>query len=108
MSLLAESMVCDGAMNVYHCRNLYICCTQVVRARLQQRQAQNRAVQYRDGLATFRLILQREGAGGLYKGLGPTVLGVMPQSAISFLVYEMVMQLLETEVFRNLEQSWGH
>ena len=84
------------------------CYAQVVRARLQQRQAQNRAVQYRDGLATFRLILQREGAGGLYKGLLPNVLRVMPQSAITFLVYEKVMQLLEAEVFRNLERSWGH
>ncbi|KAL3144844.1 hypothetical protein ABBQ38_001950 [Trebouxia sp. C0009 RCD-2024] len=81
--------------------------SQVVRARLQQRQAQNRAVQYRDGLATFRLILQREGAGGLYKGLVPNVLRVMPQSAITFLVYEKVMQLLEADVFRNLEQKWG-
>lgn len=80
---------------------------QVVRARLQQRQAHNRAVQYRDGLATFKLILQREGAGGLYKGLVPNVLRVMPQSAITFLVYEKVMQLLEADVFRSLEQSWG-
>ncbi|KAL0028967.1 hypothetical protein WJX77_008705 [Trebouxia sp. C0004] len=62
--------------------------SQVVRARLQQRQAHNRAVQYRDGLATFKLIMQREGTGGLYKGLVPNVLRVMPQSAITFLVYE--------------------
>jgi len=81
---------------------------QVVRARLQQRQAHNRAVQYRDGLATFKLIMQREGTGGLYKGLVPNVLRVMPQSAITFLVYEKVMQLLEAEVFRNLEKSWAH
>lgn len=59
-------------------------------------------------MATFRLILQREGAGGLYKGLVPNVLRVMPQSAITFLVYEKVMQMLEAEVFRNLERSWGH
>lgn len=59
-------------------------------------------------MATFRLVLQREGAGGLYKGLVPNVLRVMPQSAITFLVYEKVMQMLEAEVFRNLERSWGH
>lgn len=81
--------------------------SQVVRARLQQRQAHNRAVQYRDGLATLKLIMQREGTGGLYKGLVPNVLRVMPQSAITFLVYEKVMQLLEAEVFRNLEKSWA-
>ncbi len=79
-----------------------------MRARLQQRQAHNRAVQYRDGLATFKLIMQRESTGGLYKGLVPNVLRVMPQSAITFLVYEKVMQLLEAEVFRNLEKSWAH
>jgi len=65
-------------------------------------------VQYRDGLATFKLIMQRESTGGLYKGLVPNVLRVMPQSAITFLVYEKVMQLLEAEVFRNLEKSWAH
>ncbi len=52
--------------------------------------------------------MQREGTGGLYKGLVPNVLRVMPQSAITFLVYEKVMQLLEAEVFRNLEKSWAH
>ncbi len=65
-------------------------------------------MQYRDGLATLKLIIQREGTGGLYKGLVPNVLRVMPQSAITFLVYEKVMQLLEAEVFRNLEKSWAH
>ena len=30
-----------------------------------------------------------------YKGLVPNVLRVMPQSAITFLVYEKVMQLLD-------------
>lgn len=64
-------------------------------------------MQYRDGLATLKLIIQREGTGGLYKGLVPNVLRVMPQSAITFLVYEKVMQLLEAEVFRNLEKSWA-
>ncbi len=64
-------------------------------------------MQYRDGLATLKLIMQREGTGGLYKGLVPNVLRVMPQSAITFLVYEKVMQLLEAEVFRNLEKSWA-
>ena len=35
---------------------------------------------------------------GLYKGLLPNVLRVMPQSAITFLVYEKVMQLLESDL----------
>ncbi len=60
---------------------------QVVRSRLQQRQG-SRPVQYQGVGATFRLILQREGIVGLYKGIVPNVLRVMPQSAITFLVYE--------------------
>ena len=60
---------------------------QVVRSRLQQRQG-SRHVQYQGVGATFRLILQREGIVGLYKGIVPNVLRVMPQSAITFLVYE--------------------
>ena len=60
---------------------------QVVRSRLQQRQG-SRPVQYQGVAATFRLILQREGIVGLYKGIVPNVLRVMPQSAITFLVYE--------------------
>ena len=40
-------------------------------------------------------VSQREGVGGLYKGLAPNVLRVMPQSALTFLVYESVMRLLQ-------------
>ena len=39
-------------------------------------------------------LLQREGLGGLYKGLAPNVLRVMPQSALTFLVYESVLRAL--------------
>lgn len=37
---------------------------------------------------------QREGPAGFYKGLVPNVLRVMPQSALTFLVYETVMRAL--------------
>jgi hypothetical protein len=51
----------------------------------------------------MRTILRREGVGGLYKGLLPNVLRVMPQSAITFLVYEKVMELLESPAFKDFE-----
>jgi hypothetical protein len=38
---------------------------------------------------------QREGVLGFYKGLLPSLLRVMPQSAITLMVYEGVVQLLE-------------
>ena len=41
--------------------------------------------------------VQREGIGGFYKGLVPNVLRVMPQSALTFLVYESVMRLLSKQ-----------
>ena len=105
-STRAIALVCMTYMPCTYHRSRVSChgvhpCMQVVRSRLQQRQAHNRAVQYRDGFATLRLILRREGAAGLYKGLVPNVLRVMPQAAITFLVYEQIMRLLETQVVQR-------
>lgn len=67
--------------------------SQVVRSRLQQRM-DARALKYRGMVDVVRKTLAREGVGGLYKGLLPNVLRVMPQSALTFLVYESVMRQL--------------
>ncbi|EIE25905.1 mitochondrial carrier [Coccomyxa subellipsoidea C-169] len=72
--------------------------SQVVRARIQQRQDQFRGVRYDSGLRTLQVTMRREGVRGLYKGLLPNVLRVMPQSAITFLIYEKVMQLLDNQI----------
>ncbi|CAK0772832.1 hypothetical protein CVIRNUC_004004 [Coccomyxa viridis] len=69
--------------------------SQVVRSRIQQRQDTYRGVRYESSWRSVQVILRREGVQGLYKGLVPNVLRVMPQSAITFLVYEKVMQLLD-------------
>ena len=66
---------------------------QVVRSRLQQR-ATKYAMKYQTPWRTLRVTVQREGVGGLYKGLVPNVLRVMPSSAITFVVYENVMRAL--------------
>ena len=71
---------------------------QVVRSRIQQRQDVYRGVRYESSWRSVQVILRREGVRGLYKGLVPNVLRVMPQSAITFLVYEKVMQLLEKHI----------
>jgi solute carrier family 25 (mitochondrial folate transporter), member 32 len=68
--------------------------SQVVRSRLQQRM-DSRALQYKGVVDVLRKTLTREGVGGLYKGLVPNVLRVMPQSALTFLVYETVMRHLQ-------------
>ncbi|CAI9091579.1 OLC1v1026646C2 [Oldenlandia corymbosa var. corymbosa] len=57
----------------------------LVRTRLA---AQTNVIYYRGIWHALRTISREEGATGLYKGLGATLLGVGPSLAISFAVYE--------------------
>lgn len=41
------------------------------------------------------LTWQREGIRGFYKGLAPALVRVMPQSALTLVVYENVLRLLQ-------------
>jgi solute carrier family 25 folate transporter 32 len=66
--------------------------TQVVRSRLQQRFEAGRSLVYRTTGEAVALTWQREGFGGFYKGLAPSLLRVMPQSAITLAVYEALLQ----------------
>lgn len=67
---------------------------QVMRSRLQQRM-DIRDLKYSGLASTVRLTVQREGIRGLYKGLAPNLVRVMPQSAVTFLVYEAVMNMID-------------
>lgn len=67
---------------------------QVMRSRLQQRM-DIRDLKYSGLASTIRLTVQREGIKGLYKGLAPNLVRVMPQSAVTFLVYEAVMNMID-------------
>ncbi|KAM0072686.1 putative mitochondrial carrier protein [Helianthus debilis subsp. tardiflorus] len=56
---------------------------------IRTRLAAQRSTIYYNGIShAFRTICRDEGVLGLYKGLGPTLLGVGPSIAISFSVYE--------------------
>ncbi|KAI7755117.1 hypothetical protein M8C21_025987 [Ambrosia artemisiifolia] len=56
---------------------------------IRTRLAAQRSTIYYNGIwHAFRTICRDEGVLGLYKGLGPTLLGVGPSIAISFSVYE--------------------
>ncbi len=68
--------------------------SQVVRSRLQQRM-DTRMLQYRGLADVVRKTMAREGVRGFYRGLVPNMLRVMPQSALTFLVYESVMRQLD-------------
>lgn len=69
--------------------------TQVIRSRLQQR-FDGRSVVYSSSLQAISLTWQREGLVGFYKGLIPSLMRVMPQSAITLMVYEGLVKALES------------
>jgi hypothetical protein len=69
---------------------------QVIRSRLQQR-AEGRALVYTSSWQAVRLTWQREGLPGFYKGLAPSLMRVMPQSAITLMVYEGLVRLLDEQ-----------
>jgi solute carrier family 25 folate transporter 32 len=48
----------------------------------------NRALEYRGVVGTARIIWREEGLRGLYRGLGPTVVGYLPTWAVYFTIYE--------------------
>mmetsp|Transcript_9558 Transcript_9558/g.32991 ORF Transcript_9558/g.32991 Transcript_9558/m.32991 type:complete len:348 (+) Transcript_9558:302-1345(+) len=68
---------------------------QVVRTRLQKRQDGGTAGAPRPTTAgTMRGILRKEGFAGFYKGMVPNLMRTMPQSAITFAVYEKILRLV--------------
>ncbi|KAM7494854.1 hypothetical protein LguiB_029463 [Lonicera macranthoides] len=66
----------------------------LVRTRLT---AQTNLIYYRGILHALRTICKEEGVSGLYKGLGATLLGVGPNLAISFSVYDTVRSYWQTQ-----------
>ena len=64
---------------------------QVVRSRLQQLGGGGAG---KGGMALLRAMLATEGVGGLYQGITPHLLRVMPASALTLLVYETVRSAL--------------
>ncbi|KAF5843664.1 mitochondrial carrier domain-containing protein [Dunaliella salina] len=70
--------------------------SQVVRSRLQQRDF-GRDLTYKNSWQVMKLTWKHEGVRGFYKGLGPALLRVMPQSAITLVVYEKLLTLLKAQ-----------
>ncbi|CAN0878685.1 Calcium-binding mitochondrial carrier protein SCaMC-1-A [Linum grandiflorum] len=66
----------------------------LVRTRLA---AQRDTIYYRGIWGSFRTICKEEGYLGLYKGVGPTLLGVGPNLAIGFCVYESLKSFWEAQ-----------
>ncbi|KAG8983501.1 hypothetical protein FRB90_005944 [Tulasnella sp. 427] len=66
------------------------CPLDVVKTKLQAQKAPKGSPGYLGVSATVRGILLRDGVKGLYRGLGPTMLGYLPTWAIYFTVYDGV------------------
>ena len=60
----------------------------MVRARM----AVSRKQLYKGLVDTFRLIIRNEGVITLYRGVTPTVIGVVPYAGCSFFIYETLKQ----------------
>jgi solute carrier family 25 folate transporter 32 len=68
---------------------------QVIRSQLQQRPSVDVVSRYVNTWHTFQSIMRYEGFRGLYKGIVPNLLRVVPSSSLTFLVYESVMKFLQ-------------
>ncbi|EFJ46769.1 mitochondrial substrate carrier, partial [Volvox carteri f. nagariensis] len=86
LSLFAASSKLTASVTTYP--------SQVVRSRLQQRMDVSRTLVYNSTSQVVQLTWQREGLRGFYKGLGPALLRVMPQSAVTLVAYENILRLL--------------
>lgn len=86
LSLFAASSKLTASVSTYP--------SQVIRSRIQQRMDDGRTLVYRSTREAVRLTWQREGFVGFYKGLGPALARVMPQSALTLVLYENVLRLL--------------
>ena len=61
---------------------------------MQQRFSAGDAVVYRGMWQAVGLTWRNEGLPGFYRGLGPALIRVLPQSALTLTVYEKVLQAL--------------
>lgn len=64
------------------------CPLDVVKTKLQAQQTIQGQEGYKGVMGTVKHILQNDGLRGLYRGLGPTILGYLPTWAIYFAVYD--------------------
>lgn len=67
---------------------------QVLRSRLQQR-SEGRAIVYNSSWQTLTVTWQREGLQGFYRGLVPSLMRTIPQSAVTLTMYEWLVKVLD-------------
>ncbi|CAN6246749.1 unnamed protein product [Urochloa humidicola] len=62
---------------------------------------------YKHVLHAMYCILKKEGAAGLYRGLGPSCIKLMPAAGISFMCYEACKKILVDKEDEELEEEDG-
>ena len=68
---------------------------EVIRTRLQTQTSNHETRRYRSIWQSCQLIYKEEGWHGFYKGLGTNLLRTVPASAVSLLVYEILVLELD-------------
>lgn len=77
---------------------------EVIRTRLREQPLTVGGIpKYRSMIQALRLIAREEGRAGLYAGMGPHLLRVVPNTALMFLVYESVMRAVDRAAARRQE-----
>ncbi|XP_019451378.1 PREDICTED: nicotinamide adenine dinucleotide transporter 1, chloroplastic-like [Lupinus angustifolius] len=76
----------------------FVCPLDVIKTRLQVGvpQLPNATVKGSLIVGSLEQIVQREGLRGMYRGLGPTVLALLPNWAVYFTIYEQIKSLLSS------------
>ncbi|KAI0260200.1 mitochondrial NAD transporter [Gloeopeniophorella convolvens] len=86
MKWTANSMIAGAGGGLV--ASIATCPLDVVKTKLQAQRATLGQADYLGISATIRNIIQHDGLRGLYRGLGPTILGYLPTWAIYFAVYD--------------------
>jgi solute carrier family 25 folate transporter 32 len=89
-----EFLVMGGLSKV--CATVLTYPAQVVKTRMQQRKHEPSS-SYARTVTTIGSIVRKEKVGGLYKGLGPTLWRVAPQSALMLASYEEVYKVVSRD-----------
>ena len=83
------------------------CPLDVVKTRLQAQVSKKGAADYEGVKETITRIWRSAGVRGLYRGLGPTVLGYLPTWGIYFSVYDQIKTSLTPEGNVSIITSYG-
>lgn len=73
------------------------CPLDVIKTKLQAQHHAHGHREYLGVVGTLKDVLRRDGVKGLYRGLGPTILGYLPTWAIYFAVYDGIKRKLADE-----------